>query len=215
MTITGNTERDSMLIEAIRQCLKEKRPLSVANVGAFLPADFDLIAKELTAARRALTPAPLETTTPAGTPLAPEPLENFEPLDVAEPQPADNPPTSEAPEADITYGQARTAVDLAHKRLSTAQVALIHRRQEHTDAKAALSVAITAWQRHGDGCGLSREQREQAEIRRHLAGEQQRRAAGPGPRMRPDKILAPGQMQFRGNRRGAFPAGYQHRSAKA
>lgn len=73
MTITGNPERDRMIYQAMKTAMANDQALSLDNVKALLPDDFDLLPKELVACRHAarLEPAPLVEKTPDGRPLEP------------------------------------------------------------------------------------------------------------------------------------------------
>lgn len=230
---TGNPERDSLLQDAIAKVIGQGKTPSLKLVARQLPGDFALGQDELDGMVLSRTepvrdslpqvsrteprsgqPALMIPDNPEGHALAaPDIAQDFADPD----EPEAEQPADEAPEASITQGQARVACEMAHKRLSTAQVAVITARQRVADTKSALAVAINAWATAGDGSGLTQEQRQQREIRAHLAGEQARRAglkaAGlPPQRMQPNKILAPGQAHFRGNSRGAFPKSYQGRN---
>lgn len=238
MYSTGNPERDSLLRDAIAKVIGQGKTPSLKLVARALPADFALGQDELdgmladmpdkppmapqvsTTSPRGGQPALMIAENPEGHALAaPDIAQDFADPDAepAELSRTDDGTGQEAPDANISQGQARVAVELAHKRLSTAQVAVITARQRHADTKSALAKAITAWATEGDGSGLTQEQRQQKEIRAHLAGEQARRAglkaAGlPTQRMRTDKHLAPGQTHFRGNQRGALPRTFQNRN---
>ena len=59
-------------------------------------------------------------------------------------------------------------------------MAVITARNKVQDTKGALALAITGWQTHSDP--MTPEQRRQAEVRNHLAGEQARASnASPMP----------------------------------
>jgi len=213
MSITGNQERDNLLRAATDKVIGLGKTPSLKLVARQLPEDFDLLDTELSAM--------LLTLRMDGEAAGPETQENFGALGEAEADTADIPPAVDAPGAKITHDQARAAVEAAHKRLAMARVAVITARQRLDDTKVKLSRCITAWQSSSDE-GTA-EQRQQREIRNHLAAEAARKQAlkdaGVQPnRMRTDKFPAStvidGKMVTgtKGNHHGAFPSSYQHRN---
>jgi hypothetical protein len=130
-------------------------------------------------------------------------------------------PPDEPPEVKLSYGEARAAVERAHRRLGAARVSVLTARNKHADTKGALALAIEAWQRNADP--MTPEQRRQQEVRNHLASEaaKRQRLAEAGlattrmdTRKFPAQNMVTGAMGHKGNTRGAFPREYQHRTVK-
>lgn len=211
---TGNAERDRRIFEALRFCREANKPLNLENVRDALPSDFDLLPGELVQARRALSPKWLEKIEP--------PHANG-----AEPPHVDA--ADAAPRLEITREQSQAAVESAHNRLGEARVLVKVAQQRHADTKATLARAITTWQNESDP--LTPAERQQREIRNHIASENARRAARHAPAINRrignstvDRTAAYGrdpsaegfarsQMQT-GYRRGAYPASMRGRRLK-
>lgn len=208
---TGNTERDAMLVKAIKQCALFHDEPTLENVREKLPKDFDLLEDEYTDAMQAQKT--LETVAPSH--RIPESVAEA-PADDTE---GDSAPSPQAPRDApvITMEQARHAVESAHKRLGAGRVRVKIAQQKLQDTKARLALCIEAWRHNEDP--LTPEQRQAREHRAYLASEQERKQrlvdAGVRPnRMRTDKFPATlnGVVGHKGNSRGAFPSQYQHRT---
>lgn len=232
MTITGNDERDRMIYQAMKTTMGKDQMLSLDNVAALLPGDFDLLPKELVACRHAAkldSMAPLVTKTPHGNPLAPEPtaLQDFPEVEAA-PEPTPEEP-EQSPDAKLTQRQARAAVEQAAKRLDLARVGVRMARSALQDQRGKLAVAIEAWQNGGPKWTPEMERKAMLQAYkdqksktgrvapRRVANSYVDRAAGAYRGDASDAVRrhpvpnglngAPGRKGFR---RGAYPSQYQH-----
>jgi hypothetical protein len=153
---TGNLVRDTILYDALR---KLGGSSTFEETVAALPPDFDLDEMEYSGAIKILKLAPHQPlmieTTPAGTPLAPEPVEVVEEKfsnDIhGTIAPSDtNERVGELPiepvEERLTLAQANDAVLDAENALGEARLALRNAQQRTKDARAALANAVTIWQ---------------------------------------------------------------------
>jgi hypothetical protein len=233
---TGNLERDARLTRAIKECGACNEQSTLDNVRDKLPKDFDLLEEELADALaeiaeptdlRALppvhAPAPMIAENPDGHSLR----NTWAPGSVTEKVSESEPAT---PDAKLTQGQARAAVEAAHKRLGMARVAVTVARQKLSDTKGKLAAAILAWQQGSDEG--TPEQRRMQLVRDHLASEQAKRAghvatAQPQPgnsvvdrsaaysRDNTPSGFVRNQFRNGGSHRGAFPKSMRGQSVKA
>ena len=201
-TISGNDERDGMIFAAMQDATNADQTLSLDNVKAHLPSDFDLLPGELVAARHAAEgeSKPWYITEPEA---APEPLAVREAAAQATPQPE--------PEARLTQAQARRAVESAAKRLDLARLAVRMARSALDVQRGKLSKAIEAWQNGGPKWTPEME-REQMRLS-YLANKR------PGPRMstrkHPAQAVIAGRgvvSGFKGNHRNGLPGTMQHQN---
>ena len=210
---TGNTERDAMLVKAIKQCGLFHDEPTFENVREKLPKDFDLLEEEYTSAMQELqtlaTVAPSHRVTES---VAEAPADERLASQALPQAPRDAPVISQA--------QARAAVEAAHIRLGAARVRVRIAQQTLQDTNGKLATSIEAWRHNEDP--LTPEQRQAREHRAYLASELARKQGladiGERPnRMRTDKFMVDmqtGGRVFKGGSRGAFPANMQNRAAK-
>jgi hypothetical protein len=226
MSITGNDERDRMIYAAMKAAANADEILSLDNVKAKLPGDFDLLPGELVACRHAAkldSLAPLEEIKPAralmisenpdGHSLAPEPVHDVARDAVNEqPEQVETAPNADAfllqPEARLTQAQARAAVESAAKRLDLARLAVRMTRAALNEQRGKLSVAIEAWQNGGPKWTDAME-------REHMRASYLA-TKGSGPRMNtrkfPAQDMRSGVKGFKGNRRNGLPSEMQHQN---
>jgi hypothetical protein len=226
--ITGNDERDAMIFAALKTAMGHDQVLSLGNVKAALPSDFDLLPSELMKARHAAkldSMAPLITTLPDGRPLPAEPTPEPEPE--ALPRAIEQEPEAQAPEAKLTQQQARAAVEEAAKRLAMARIGVRGARSAVQIARGKLAEAVTNWQNRGPRWSAADErkamlhayatQKAKAVLRPARVGNSyiDRAAAYRGDandmvRKHPVPVGLNGQPGKKGFRRGAYPSQYQH-----
>jgi len=183
---SGNLERDAMLKRAIGECAALGDALVIGNVSDKLPGDFfgmmDPEADaELAAALHEMGLAPAD-------PLA---------LPTPQPEPV---VTEVEPEARISREQAQHAVDASRTRLDNARIAVKVAQENCHVARDKLAKATIAWQEQGEP--LSNAERQQREVRNHLASEAANRAARGAPHSGAARFV---QKHMRnGPNRGAF-----------
>jgi hypothetical protein len=185
---TGNSERDTRLRRAIGEAIACNEPMTLEQVAAHLPKDFDLEADELSGMLDAMAhdndapdePPPqvervaplLIDATPDGHPFAqPKSLEKIEPPREAEAAEPHNDAADEAPQPEIrlTAQEANNAVLAAQNRLGEARININLARENTKRARGKLAAAITAWQN-----GATPYTQEQL-VRDHLRSEQEKR----------------------------------------
>lgn len=219
MSITGNDERDRLLFEAMTAAAHADEALSVDNVKARLPSDFDLLPGELIAARHAAklnnpASAPMIAENPDGHSLV---LRETAPQAAPEPQGSVSDPSSvpgeqtPEPEARLNQAQARRAVESAAKRLDLARLAVRMARAARDVQRGKLSEAVTAWQNGGPKWT---DQMEREHMRQSYAANKRS-----GPRMSTRKFPAQAVIEgrgvvsgFKGRNRNGLPSEMQHRS---
>jgi hypothetical protein len=212
MSITGNAERDRMIYQAMKAAANADEILSLDNVKANLPSDFDLLPGELVKCRHA---AKLDS-------LGPLPLTSRAdlPLTAAAPEPQPQPEPQAAPNADdfllqpearLTQAQARHAVESAAKRADLARLAVRMARSALDVQRGKLAVAIAAWQNGGPKWT---DAMEREHMRQSYAVNKRT-----GPRMNTRKFPAQTVIAgrgvisgFKGSHRNGLPSEMQHRN---
>lgn len=209
-SIFDNPERGRLIMQALQEIIAANDELTMANMVARLPSDFELIYPEISEALETLAGAPeTQPSMPVAAALGDAPADALG--DTASPQ--------AVPEAaHITQQAAWAMVEAAHRRLGTARLAVQLAQRKHSDTKAALARCVMAWQQNADPG--TPEERRARELRNHLAGEAEQRARrGYTPKMDTSKHSAfdpvSGRSGFKGNRRGALPSNFQHRNVNS
>ena len=208
---TGNTERDKLLIDAIKRVKAVGKTPSLKLVARQLPDDFDLLEEELIDAMADLHALDRVAPTDRITESVAE-----APADVAE---GDSETSPQAPRDApvISQAQARAAVEAAHKRLGAARIAVRLLQQKRIDTRARLAACIEAW-RHDDD-PLTPEQRQAREHRAYLASELARKQGLADAGQRPNRMLTDkfrldmqtGTGVYKGGSRGAMSEGQRAR----
>ena len=223
--IFENPARGDRIMRAVRECEALHEPVTLANMAYNLPKDFDLDADEVESALAIAHPEEEQSATgggqmpelrvkPDGTILPDQEPDAPAAILPAEATAAEEPDApgraTEAPPR-LSREQAQEWCERAHHRHAMALVNLRIAGDEERDAKLKVGAAVLAWSQQTDG--LTREAREQANIRHHLAAAQaeRMRRAGYSPDAR-DFV----QRQFQnGPRRGAVPARSMRRNIDA
>jgi hypothetical protein len=217
-TVTGNPERDRMIFASMKAATLADEILSLDNLKARLPKDFDLRPAELVACRHVakLDSPAAETAEGESKPwyiteAAPEPLAVREAAAQPEPQAASVVVERQQPEVRLIQAQARAAVESAAKRLDLARLAVRMARSALDVQRGRLSKAIEAWQNGGPKWtdAMEREQMRAS----YLANKRS------GPRMNTRKHPAQAVIEgrgvvsgYKGSHRNGLPSEMQHRN---
>jgi hypothetical protein len=202
---TGNIERDTMLLRAIKEAHACNDAITVESVATHLPADFGPDDAELDGMSSTLAP---ETLKKIEAPHAPEAAAPSLSTAEATVEP-DLPPgtyelTTPKAASKLPEMEARRALDVANRRLMKSREQQAIAMGILRESRAALATAIANWQTLSEtvGDGTTPEQRRQIEVRNHLESAAKDRAARAAQRNAP-RSLSKLRTGF-GARRGAY-----------
>jgi len=226
---TGVKERDAMIVRVIQEATACRDPISVESLAALLPPDFELDQVELDGILSNMPPEPTTVQDaepqmtgiahhgkpmidrlPDGRPFksAPETLEKIEAPDL----PGGTYTITDRNKArvipKIAEAEARRALDVANARLTKARDQMAVAKGVLKERRNDLASAVMAWQLLDNGINnandsVARSDRQQREIRNHLAAQAAERAARVGRRPDTAKMFVQRHMR-NGPSRGAF-----------